>query len=285
MDTSIYMRMLLCERVKLEPAFISKQYKDELLRRLKEKVEGICSRHGYIKKNSVELYKVCVGRVEMIGLNGNTQYDVHFYADVCNPLLGSTIVCRVTNINKFGILAEADDVIEAIIAKNSVNIHSEVNLEKIRIGDDVLVEVVAKKYELNDKKISVIGKIVKSSHAATTLSTAYSLKNDDVDDVDGEANQEEFVSLLGGDGNSDEDDDKSDSEEEEEENVEEDDNDDKDDGELIEEESDIDESEDDKNIVTGGGFFSDEEDYFNSGDEEFEGGDSGSESEDFSDDE
>lgn len=267
MDSNIYMRMLLCEKVKLEPAFISKQYKDELLRRLKAKVEGLCTRHGYIKKESIDIHKVCVGRVEMIGLNGNTQYDVHFYADVCNPLLGSMIKCRVTNINKFGILAEADNIIEAIIAKNSVNIQSEVDLEKIRIGDDVLIEVVGKKYELNDKKISIVGKVVKDSASATASSTSKGLidvqqsKNEDGDEGD-----EDYTPLDGGaesnDGESEEDD-----EDDDEEEVDDEDTEDKDDNDPNQENSDTDiedeASGDEISVIGGGGedgkFFSDDD--------------------------
>jgi hypothetical protein len=72
-------------------------------------------------------------------------------------------------MNRFGILAEvriAEDhystsVLEIIIAKNSVSIVSDIDLDKIKIGDEVNIEVVGKKFNLGDKKISVIGKIVK----------------------------------------------------------------------------------------------------------------------------
>jgi DNA-directed RNA polymerase subunit E'/Rpb7 len=163
MTDNIFMRMLLNDKVKLEPAFLSKRYKDELLRRLKLKLEGTCSRHGYIKPNSIEIHKVCMGRVELVSLNGTVQYDVAFYADICNPLIGSVIRSKVVNVNKFGILAEAEGVVEIIIAKNSVAIQSEVDVNKIRIGDDILVEVVGKKFELNDKKISLIARVVKDA--------------------------------------------------------------------------------------------------------------------------
>jgi hypothetical protein len=102
-----------------------------------------------------------MGRVELVSLNGTVLYDVTFYADICNPLIGSVIKSKVMNVNKFGILAEAEGVVEIIIAKNSVAIQSEVDVNKIRIGDNVLIEVVGKKFELNDKKISLIGRVVK----------------------------------------------------------------------------------------------------------------------------
>jgi DNA-directed RNA polymerase subunit E'/Rpb7 len=261
----IFVRVQLCEKVKLEPAFLSKDYKEEVLRRLKAKVEGICSKHGYIKPDSIDIYKICTGRVELIGLNGNSMFDVYFFADVCNPLLGSIIKCQVSNINKFGILAEAGNIIEAIIAKNSVSIQSDIDLEKVRIGDEVFIEVLGKKYELNDKKISLIARIVKSPDVQRNLASSSSKKQTVNDDDEEEQDQEQDV-IEGGD-NSDENelsDDESDDvslddDESEDESNEEDIDDEEETGEGI-----VDAEGDDKK---DGNFFSDDDDYFKSGSE------------------
>ena len=168
--SDLCIKVLLKERIKLEPKFLLKSFKDEVLNRLKQKVEGICTKHGYIRKGSVDIYKIIPGVVELTSLNGNVIYEVYFYGDVCNPLIGSIIKsAKVININRFGILAEAritedkfaKSVFEIIIAKNSVNILSEIDLETINIGDSINVEVVGKKFNIGDRKISVIGKIIK----------------------------------------------------------------------------------------------------------------------------
>jgi DNA-directed RNA polymerase subunit E'/Rpb7 len=282
MATNIYMRMLLAERVKLEPSFLHKQFREEVVRRLKLKVEGICSRHGFVRPDSIEVHKICTGKVELVGLNGNTEFDVVFYADVCNPMLGSIIKCRVSNINKFGILAEAENVIEAIIAKNSVNIQSDVDLDKVRIGDNILIEVVGKKYELNEKKISLIGRVVKDtslSRKSLAASTSDENKNkkiilDDIvgEDVDGEDDEEADVrSLVGGD-KSDHD---SDGENSEDDADDEEDNDDADadedaDADTESEGFEQEGGEDDDDDKHNGNFFSDEEevDFVGRSDEE-----------------
>jgi DNA-directed RNA polymerase subunit E'/Rpb7 len=171
MDSSeLLAKTLLKERIKLEPRYLTSTFKDELLNRLKLKVEGICTKHGFISKNSIEIYKVAPGIVEIASLNGNVVYDVYFYGNVCNPLIGSIIKSvKVVNLNRFGILAEArfagdkyaSSILEIIIAKNSVNIVSEIDLESIKIDDDINIEVVGKKFNIGDRKISIIGKIVK----------------------------------------------------------------------------------------------------------------------------
>lgn len=271
MATNIYMRMLLQERVKLEPSFLHKQFREEVLRRLKLKVEGICSRHGFVRPDSIEVHKICTGKVELVGLNGNTEFDVVFYADVCNPMLGSIIKCRVSNINKFGILAEAENVIEAIIAKNSINIQSDIDLDKVRIGDDILIEVVGKKYELNEKKISLIGRVVKdTSLSRKSLSVPASDKKIIVDDIvgeDGEDDEDVDVrSLVGGDKSDAESDvDNSEDDADDAEDVEEDDNEDVE-SEGFEHEG----GEDDDDDKHNGNFFSDDEevDFIGGSDEE-----------------
>lgn len=157
---NIYYRSLLNDKIKIEPKYLSKEFRQYVLSRLKDMLEGKCSKHGYIKTNSIELYKVAPGSIEMVGLNGNINYEVHFYAEVCNPLIGNVVRATVTNMNKFGILAEVGNILEIIIPKNSVNIVHDMDPESIVIGHQVIVEVVAKKYELNDTRISIVGRLV-----------------------------------------------------------------------------------------------------------------------------
>lgn len=257
---AIFTRVLLTEKVKLEPVFLTKGYRDEVLKRLQLKVEGVCTKHGYIRPESIEIHKVCIGRLEVIGLNGNTTYDVQFWADVCNPLLGSVIRCKVSNVNKFGILAEAEGVVEAIVAKNSVNIQSDIDLDKIRIGDDILIEVLGKKFELNDKKISVIGKAVRDVSSNASEIRDKSTKRVAIEDEEDEEVADDLDPQAGG---SDTEDDESEDNETDVDNEEED-----------EEESDLDDALTDSNSVKEAdgrdeNFFSEDEDDWFKSDEEF----------------
>lgn len=270
---SVFVRVQLNEKIKLEPAFISKGYKDEILKRLKAKVEGICTRHGYIKPDSIEVYKIGTGRVELIGLNGNTQFDVYFFADVCNPLVGSIIKCKVSNVNKFGILAEAGNIIEAIVAKNSVSIQSEIDLDKVRIGDEVFIEVLGKKYELNDKKISLIARIVRSPDVPRRSISSVSGRKQAFQEDDEEEQEQEVRLIEGGANSEDENEDNEDDDNESDEENASDDG----DGDDQEIDESNDEAEDDETSdKVGGNFFSDDDDYFKSdGEEDFENEDGG----------
>lgn len=185
-------RQLLKERIKIEPKYITKNYRQELLNRLRQKVEGICSKHGYVRKDSIAIHKIVPGMVELTGLNGSVVYEVYFHADVCNPLIGGVIKgARVVNMNRFGILCDArvaDDrfatsIMDVIVAKNSVNISSEVDLDSVKIGEELNVEIVGKKFNIGDKKISVIGRVVKDAKRDARFR---SMNYDPDEDEDGE---------------------------------------------------------------------------------------------------
>ena len=183
-------KVLIKERIKLEPQYLTHDFQKELNHRLRQKVEGQCTKHGYIRKGSIDIYKIIPGKVELVGLNGFTVYDIYFYADVCNPLIGSVI-------NRFGILADVklsegnhvNSVIEIIVAKNSVNIVSEIDLENIKVGDEINVEVVGKKFNLGDKRISVIGRIVKEPSSKIT-SSKFKIAEGGEEEEDNEENVE-----------------------------------------------------------------------------------------------
>lgn len=170
-NRDIFVRNLLEESIKLPAHKMNKAYKETILEELKNKVEGKCTKHGFIGKDTVEIAQIDAGMVEMASLNGNMLFKVKFYGDICNPAPGCIIKCKITNINKFGVLAEVKPVLEIIIAKNSVNIKSDIDLETVNIGDEVLVEVVGKKYEIGDTRISIIGRIVTSSTSTKSKKT------------------------------------------------------------------------------------------------------------------
>ena len=169
MESKIFTKVHLVDVVKLAPKYAGPKFQDVVSEKLVEKLEGICTYHGYIKKGSINILKIMPGKIENVALNGNIVYNVSFTAEVCNPLVGSIIRCRVANTNKFGILADAGfynntdyvNVLEVIVAKNSVNMVSDIDLEKIAIGDTIMIEVMGKKYQFNDIKISIVGRVVK----------------------------------------------------------------------------------------------------------------------------
>lgn len=172
-----FIKTLLTDKVKLQPQYLCKNVENVLYRILARKFEGTCSYHGYIKSGSIKISRISMGQIQAFSLNGDVVYTVTYHAEVCNPSIGSIVKAKVVNMNKFGILAECSieinnrnvPILEIIIAKNTVEIVSEVDFEAIAIGQDIFVEILGKKYELNDKKISVVGKIIKTKDQKNIL--------------------------------------------------------------------------------------------------------------------
>ena len=166
---NVFIRALLTDKVKLKPNQVTKEYAKYILNKLRATYEAKCTYHGYIKPKSIEVSKISVGKSIDGSLNGDAMFNVVYYADVCNPTVGSTVKAKVVNTNMFGILAENGvdidgtfyPILEIIVAKNS-SVKSDVDLEKIKIGDVVNIEVVGKKFELNDLKITVVGKVIEN---------------------------------------------------------------------------------------------------------------------------
>ena len=113
-----------------------------------------------------EIVKISLGTIEQNSFEGNILYHIQFKADLCNPTIGSIVLCNVINLNNFGILCSATDgesaIIEVIVPKKSLAIKSDIDLNNVKQNDKVFVEIMGKKQELNDTKIKCIGKITKT---------------------------------------------------------------------------------------------------------------------------
>lgn len=182
----MFVRTVLHDYVKLKANEIGRNFKDVLTVKIKDMVEAKCTRYGYIVPGSVAFLNCSCGRLDGASLNGDVVYEVEYQATVCNPADNSVVQAKVVNVNRFGILAhgglltpsadveEANlqdgaeavaNVLEIIVAKQGVALASEVDLDKIKIGDAVQVQILGKRFELNDVKISVVGKILGTSAA------------------------------------------------------------------------------------------------------------------------
>lgn len=167
------------DNIKIHPKYIGKDIERNILKELKQRKEGICSDHGYIKKNTIRIIKVSSGKVEMSTFHGYMNFMVKYSAMVCNPVKGNIVNAVVVNMNNFGILCSSfitedngskTPILEIIIPKHSLTIQSDVDLKNsVKINNEVKVQIVGKKYQLYNKKISIIGKIVKSNNVNVKL--------------------------------------------------------------------------------------------------------------------
>jgi DNA-directed RNA polymerase subunit E'/Rpb7 len=182
MTTELFIPIKFRTTIILTPSEITKDFENTILTKLKINYENICSKYGYIKKDTIKIIKRSVGQLKKEHFNANVYFDVMCIAEICNPAQGSIIKCKVKAKNSLGVLAEGyyDNIpiLQIIIPKISAGIQSEINIDTISIGDDVKIEVCGKKYQLFDKHISIIGRAIKNKDEY--------IKTSIVDDIDDE---------------------------------------------------------------------------------------------------
>jgi len=180
--TELFIPIKFKTNVILKPNEINSDFETIILKKLKSIYENVCSKYGYIKNNSIKIMKRSIGIIKNQHFNGNICFDVICIAEICNPIQGSVIKCKVKAKNSLGLLAEGyyDNIpiLEIIIPAISAGIQSEVNLDNIQIGQEIKIEVCGKKYQLFDKHISIIGKAIKNKEEF--------IKTDIIEDADDE---------------------------------------------------------------------------------------------------
>lgn len=250
----VFIKSLITEKVKVKPKFLCQDISSFLLFQLRAKFEGKCSSYGLIKPGSIYISKHSIGKIMDVSLNGDIVYNVQFFADVCNPAVGNILKAKVVNMNKFGILAECSinvkrdifPIIEIIVAKGSVDGDGSYNIDDIKPNDIVTIEVLGKKFELNDKKISVVGKIITESEFRSDNDDHDRSESDNDNDKDDDDNP---VDLLNDDDSASDKGSNSDNDKESEKEEDEDEED-----KVVDEDTDTDDSDDDD--VEDAGFMS-----------------------------
>jgi len=210
--------------VQLKPNELGPNLEEIIYTKLKNNLENMCSKHGYIKKNSIKIIKRSVGQINIAHFNGNILFNLQCVAEICNPAQGSIVKCRVKAKNSMGLMAEGfyDNVpiLQIIVPKISAGIQSEVNIDTINIGDEINIEVCGKKFLLFDKYISIIGKVIKDkapnikNNINDLADDPDGLDDDKIDDIDNiiaddleEEDDEEQSEMLGDEDDVDDEDD------------------------------------------------------------------------------
>lgn len=196
MSSDLFIPIKFKTNVILSPNELDADFDKTILKKIKDNYENICSKYGYIKNNSIKIIKRSIGLIKNQHFNANTSFTILCLAEICNPIQGSIIKCKVKNINKMGVLAEGyyDNIpiLEIIIPSNSAGIKSEINLETLVKGQEIKIEVCGKKYQLFDKHISIIGRAIKNKDEFIKNE----IKADDDDEIQPQTNEDDDLDIY-----------------------------------------------------------------------------------------
>ena len=174
-EKNIFKNLLLEKNIIIFPNMLNRNIENSILTKLSKKYEGKCTTEGFIKNESIKIFDRSIGRLSGSNFRGTVEYKILFSADICNPVNGELIKCTVLNINRLGVLAE-NGPLSIIIPKDY---HEDKSVfKKIEVNDVILVEVVGKRFEINDTKISVIGRLAEDSVKNGDLVKSKKIKRD-----------------------------------------------------------------------------------------------------------
>ena len=158
-DNYIYTDSLITRSVYLSIMEIDKNLKDTITKKLKKEYEGKCIVEGYIQNDSCQIVSYSSGLIKGV----NIIYDVVFRCKTCFPVEGMNINCIATNITKSaGIRAEIADIYPspAIIFITRDHHYNDDYFSEIKEGQKFSATVIGQRFELNDKFISIIAKLI-----------------------------------------------------------------------------------------------------------------------------
>ena len=123
--------------------------------KMRGRLEGRCSRHGYVLSNSVKILSRSMGMVEKGRFTGNILFHVQAEGSVLNPPDGLVLEGEVIRKNKMGLYVNYQDAIRVIVPRD-LNIGNE-EFESVEVGETVSVEVKKSRFQVNDEYILSVG--------------------------------------------------------------------------------------------------------------------------------
>lgn len=155
---NVYNRSLITQSVSLPIVAISSTLQKTLEEAIVSTVEGKCIVEGYVKSNSVKIITYSSGVVK----GDKVIFEIVYQCEVCFPVAGMLINCVAKNITKAGIRAESADEIPSPFVLFIARDHYYANdyFNSIEENEKFTARVIAQRFELNDKYISIIAEVI-----------------------------------------------------------------------------------------------------------------------------
>jgi DNA-directed RNA polymerase subunit E'/Rpb7 len=147
------------ERIPLTPKDLNRlsdvTVEDILIEKLRTKIEGRCSKHGYVIPGTLEVLSRSMGHVETGRFTGDVVYQVQSQGGVINPSDGTILQGEIIKKNKMGLYVEYKDAIRVLLPRD-LHIANE-EFESLQIGTKIEVEIKKSRFQVNDPYILCVG--------------------------------------------------------------------------------------------------------------------------------
>lgn len=127
-------------------------------------IDGKCIPEGFVKPGSCNLQCYSVGTFAA----GNIQFVLEIECMICCPKEGMVMPCIAKTVTQAGIRAHAHVEPSPVVVYVSREMHDAVSknrlmtnsIDTVKPGDNIEVRVIGKRFELNDKHVTVIGELM-----------------------------------------------------------------------------------------------------------------------------
>lgn len=123
--------------------------------KLRSRLEGKCSRHGFVLSDSVRVLSRSMGTVDRGRFTGNVLFHVQAEGKVLNPSDKTILDGEVIRKNKMGLYLNYKDAIRIIIPRDA-NIGKD-DFEEVEMGETITVEIKKSRFQVNDPYILSVG--------------------------------------------------------------------------------------------------------------------------------
>jgi hypothetical protein len=154
----VYTPCQITKNIILPITAIGKNLLQTLENTITKMVGGKCIVEGYVKPESIRVITFSSGIVK----GENIIFDVVFNCEVCYPVSGMKLNCIAKNITKAGIRAESSDEQPSpyILFVARDHYYASEYFNSIEENEKFVARIIAQRFELNDKYISIIAELV-----------------------------------------------------------------------------------------------------------------------------
>jgi hypothetical protein len=189
--------------VKLRVSECGRNVAEVVEARARKMLESVCSHVGIVKQGTLRLLQMGPGVLSGIDMGRHYTFQCMFEGEVCNPPPGTRVKGYVRSINRFGVLVEAGylaptgtlvPLVELVVVRDPTMSRNEIPLDGLSIGDEVFVEVLGRRFELRDTRITGYGRTVSGLEAVAAAAPNGIATNVRTLDLAGEDNDVEEAS-------------------------------------------------------------------------------------------
>ena len=142
-----------------------KRIEDHLRQVISNEMDGQCIAEGFVKPRSCNVRSYSIGTFSA----GNIRFDLEIECMLCCPKEGAIINCIAKTVTQAGIRAHActnpspvviyisREMHDASVTTTTATRTTNSSMDSIKPDDVIQIRVVGRRFELNDKHVSIIG--------------------------------------------------------------------------------------------------------------------------------